>query len=221
MKMKNIILVASVFAVTTVTQAITVTKSPDLGAFWQSVSPAGTYVYANSFVATETGFVTGLGTWMNTKVEDVTTELVFHVLGSVGGIVANGPSMSSILATSNAVSGMSGALSLYSAGMQSSLSLTSGETYWFALSAIGSTGIGDYQVGAHTQNSEGIVDNGTFWYSNNPIGSSFSGGYTPEMAFEVTIEGSHCEVPDTGSTLAFLGLGLFSVVFLRRRVSCG
>lgn len=186
----------------------TLTKSPDQGSYWYPLSPNSTYVYANSFQAPISGTVTGLGTWLNTMSYDASTDLRFQVWGSVGGNPANGPDYSQVLATTAAVSGFSGPLAFYSASTISSALLTAGQTYWFAATAVGSSGSGSYQVGGHTQNSA-YNDNGTFWYSNDVAGQNFDGqGLTPEMAFQVQMSAS---VPDSAPTALLLAFPLVAL----------
>ncbi len=220
----SLILASAAFA--TGASGVTITKAPDLGSYWQPLQPnGGTYVYANSFVATETGVVTNLGAWLNALNVDATTEVVYHVLGSIGGLISSGPDMANILATSSAVSNVSSGLALYDASILSSAQLTSGSTYWFAASVLGSTGNGVFQVGGHTRNSGGIIDNGSFWFSNDASGIYFDGrSYVPEMAFTVTIEAGNGQqvppshnVPDAGSSLAMLAVGVGAIGLLKRR----
>ncbi len=64
-----------------------ITKTPDLGNYWNPLGDNGTQVYANSFVADETGSVTELGLWLSGGASD----LRFQIFGSAGGVVGNGP----------------------------------------------------------------------------------------------------------------------------------
>lgn len=195
---------------------VVLTKSPDLGPYWHPVSDHSTYVYTNSFVAPVTGTVTSLGTWLVTaSAGTAPSTIVFEVFGNASGA----PDPTSVLAQTNALAFTLDTLTFESAAPTSSVVLTAGETYWFAISAVGQNG-GDseYQVGGHTQNSEGIVDNGTFWYSNDPSGLNFGGSYNvPEMAFSVTLSGS-AAIPEPVS-LAILGTGLGGLALTRRRRS--
>lgn len=196
--------------------AATITKAPDRGPYWHPLSTHGTYVYADSFVAPVNGVVTSLGTWLNTESYDASTTLKFQVWGSVGGNAVNGPDWNQVLATTAPISGFSGGLTLYSGSPTLSSSLIAGNTYWFAATAVGSTGSGSYQVGGHTQNSGSIVDNGTFWYSNDSAGHNFDGRrLTPEMAFTVSM-GPSASVPEAGWTALMLGIGMLALVGLKR-----
>jgi hypothetical protein len=187
--------------------------------WWYPVSPSpnGTHVYANSFVASAGGDVVSLGTWLNTLTEDPTTTLMFQILGSVGGNVANGPDMAAVIASTGPVGGMTGALAYYS-GAVASGALTAGDTYWFAINAIGGGGGGSYQTARPAGNFDGT---GSFWYSNSH-GQFFDGqNLTPEFAFSVTVsnERNGNNVPDSANTLALLAGALVTAAAVRRRLA--
>jgi len=213
---KGLLVVASVSVIITTGSAQVITKSPDQGAFWQPLHPnGGTYVYADSFVAPGNDTVVSLGTWLNTQTYDPTTAVTFQVWGSIFNNAVNGPDSGNLLATTTGITGMNGSLSFYSAPTTSSLILTSGDTYWFVATVVGAAGEGVFQVGGHTQNSEGITDNGTFWYSNDPLGKAFDGeAKTPEMAFQVNL----AAVPEPETFSLVLG-GLASLVAFCRKQS--
>lgn len=198
-------LISSTFA----QASVTITKSPDLGPFWFPLSTAGSFVYADSFVAPISGPVTDIGLWLTNSAGDTSAQpLVFEVVGSAGG---GGPDPTNVLATTGALTlDVTSSLSLFSESTTSSVNLIAGDTYWVAADEVELSGGSDVQVGGHTQNSEGIMDNGTFWYSNDPSGVSFSGPNSVEMAFTVTLS-SASVVPEPSSwammLLGFVGLG--------------
>lgn len=192
--------------------ADTVTKAPDIGTWWHPLGSSGTPVYSNSFVASITGVVTEFGLWLKGGPAD----LRFQIYDSIGGNLANGPDSSSALVTSGVITGQTFANLTYvsAAPLSGGATLQSGHTYWFAATGVGLASQGSYYVGGHTQNSGGIVDNGTFWFSNDVGGITFDGrGYTPEMAFQVTL----APVPEPESfALLIAGLGLMGAVARRR-----
>jgi hypothetical protein len=151
-----------------------ITKSPDQGPFWFPLSTAGSFVYADSFVAPVSGPVTDIGIWLTNSTGDTSAQpLVFEVLGSAGG---GGPDTTNVLATTGALTlDVTTSLSLFSESTTSSVNLIAGDTYWVAGDEVGLSGGGKVQV------------NGTFWFSNDPSGVSFSGPNPVEMAFTVTL----------------------------------
>jgi len=186
-----------------------ITKSPDLGDYWGSLSSSGTYIYANSFVADSNGTATDLGLWLNGNSSD-------FVLQIFGSSLSNAPDSSNILATTSVISGLNFSSLTYfeQSTLSGAIDLVANETYWFAASTVGLGGAGSFNVGGHTQNSQGIVDNGTFWYSNDSTGVTFDGiSLTPEMAFTVNIDPVSLPAP---SAIALLGLGLFGIGFFRK-----
>lgn len=205
-----ILAVASLFAAAGAS-AETITKAPDIGSYWTPLGNAGTNIYANSFIAPITGTVTELGLWLRGGPSD----LKFQIYGSVGGLTSNGPDSSTALVTSGIIAGQTlSDLTYISATPASSATLTAGQTYWFAATGVGLSATSSYSVGGHTQNSGGIVDNGTFWYSNAADGLYFDGrGYTPEMAFQVTMTSA---VPEPES-IALVLAGLVVVAGVARR----
>jgi hypothetical protein len=182
-----------------------------LSPYWNPLSPHGTYVYADSFIAPTAGSVLSLGAWLNTQTYDPTTSIKFQLLGSIGGNYLSGPDINNVIATTGAISGMNGSAAFYS-GSVSSGSIVAGNVYWFAMDAIGGGGNGSYQ----TVLPAGNFDNfGSFWYSNNPNGSSFDGSnLQPEFAFQVKVGSA---VPDSGSTGILMVFGLAALVALRKR----
>jgi hypothetical protein len=188
----------------------TVVKAPDGGPFWHPLDAiTGTYIYADSFVAPNSGKVTNIGLWLVNLTGDTSAQPIsFEVLG--GGLA--GPDASQVLATTGALTlDVTGPLSLYSANTIGSDNLVAGQTYWVAGDERGFSGGGYLQVGAHTQNSGGIVDNGTFWYSNYQSGFFDGQNLTPEMAFTVNV----ANVPEP-ATWAMMTLGLFGAGALLR-----
>jgi hypothetical protein len=216
--MKALFLAAAFFAATVgaASADVVVTKSPDLGPYWNPLSDNGTYVYAGSFFAPVTGTVTSLGTWLFTNTANTApSTLVFEILGDSGGA----PDPTTVLAQTDTLSYDLGALTFESASPTGSAVLTAGLTYWFAASTVGlSWGDSVYQVGGHTQNTEGIIDDGSFWFSNDPAGLNFDGqNMAPELAFSVTLAAA---IPEPVS-IALLGAGLAGLGPMRRRRAVG
>lgn len=201
--------------VTTNVSAGVITKSPDLGSFWNPLnSGSGTYIYANSFIAPNSGFVTNIGSWFNGGGNG--SDVVLQVYASIGSNPLFGPDSTNLLATTGVISGISGALAYYNAPtLAGGTALVGGQVYWFGANVIGQASSGNLQVGGHTQNTS-VVDNGTFWYSNDPTGVSFDGqNLTPEMAFSVTVE-EIAAVPEPTS-IAVWGIGALGGCLLARR----
>lgn len=211
--MKNVIALGVLASVAGSALAGDIVKGPDIGPFWQPLdSDTGTYIYANSFVADETGVVDDLGTWLLALGGAGTgSQIAFEVYDSIGGNPANGPDSTNVLASTGLINigGGTGTLDFYNAAPNFSAVLNSGQTYWFGANVIGGgQNVEPYQVGGHTQNSV-YNDNGTFWFSNDPTGVFFDGqNFTPEMAFSVSI------VPAPAG-LALLGMG--GLLAARRR----
>lgn len=183
-----------------------ITKSPDLGDFWNSLSPnGGSYVYANSFVAPNGDtLVTNLGTWLNAQGSDGSS-IRFEIWGDAGG-----PDASNVISTTGSLGAFNDSTLTYYGAPATPGVLVPGNLYWFTATVVGEAGTGFYNVGGHTQNSA-YNDNGTFWFSNDANGIVFGGqGLTPEMAFSVTLT----QVPAPASA-ALLGLG--GLVATRRR----
>jgi hypothetical protein len=180
-----------------------ITKGPDLGDFWFPVGPNSTLIYANSFIAEEDCTISDLGTWLNDQ-NSGGSSLRLEVWGDTGG---SGPDASNIISSTGPIGASLGTGLTYNQFSASSGNLIGGNTYWFAVTGVGESGPGFWNVGGHTQNSV-YNDNGTFWYSND--GSFFDGqNLTPEMAFSVI-----CRIPTPGSA-AVLGLG--GLIVARRR----
>jgi hypothetical protein len=213
-RMKNIVCLLVCLFVGSANAGL-ITKSPDLGDFWNPLSSSGTYIYANSFVADSNGIATDLGIWLNGGSSD----FVMQIFGSLGGDPSNGPDSSNVLATTSVISGLNFSSLTYfeQSTLSGALNLIANETYWFAASTVGLGGSGSFTVGGHTQNSGGIIDNGTFWYSNDVTGVGFDGrSLTPEMAFTVNIDSASVPEP---SAIALMGLGLAGLGFSRKKKS--
>jgi hypothetical protein len=186
-----------------------ITKTPDLGNFWNPLGNNGaTAVYADSFIAPNGADVVPvrLGTWLD-DLGTGGTDLRFEIWGD-----NNGPNPFDVLATTGTVSPSTNGLTYVEAGVQNGAqALVPGQRYWYVSTAVGEAGSGYFQTGGHTQNSI-YQDNGTFWYSNDPNGINFDGqNLTPEMAFSVTLGA----IP-TPATAALLGLGGLAAARRRR-----
>jgi len=229
----NRFLIASLFLLlTTAVQAgSTVSKPADQGPNWAPINNSnGTYVYASSFISPESGSATTLGTYLrlSSGVSGFGPDIRFEVWGD-----NNGPDAGNVLASTGSLTLVTDTnLTFFSAPVAiENQTLVNGVTYWFVATVVGETvATGSYQVGGHTQNSV-CVDNGTFWYSNDRAGVSFDGqNLTPEMAFEVQINGGGTPVcgqiaPPTpvptldtaGLLLLILLAGIGGMVFVRTR----
>jgi hypothetical protein len=183
----------------------TIEKPPDVGPFWNPLSPnGGTYVYADCFIA-PAGVdihVQSLGTWLLDQAPGgepgggLTREGFVPQGGApptvrfeIWGDTPPGPDAGDVLATTGSIQPAPAGLDFVEAPvLPGATALTPGTRYWFAATVVGEAGDGSYQTGGHTQNSV-YVDNCTFWYSNDPAGIFFDGqNLTPEMAFSVTLD---------------------------------
>lgn len=194
--------------------AAVIEKGPDAGPFWQPLSPTGTFIYANSFVAEDSGAVTDLGFWARgSGGTPGSSQVVFEVYGA-----GPAPDSTDVIAQTARIDvALGSTLDFYSAPTLFGAALTPGETYWFAANVIGGVASVAMQVGAHTQNSV-YSDNGTFWYSNDPTGINFDGrNLTPEMAFRV-ITGDTPRIP-VPAALPLAASGLVLLGLLRRRAA--
>jgi hypothetical protein len=221
----------------------TITKPPDLGEYWQPLSPnEGTYVYANSFIAPPADLLASeLGTWLlllgGEGPEGVATRqggwvgegepTIPTVRFEIWGEDAGGPDAGTVHATTGSLSlAVTAELAFFSAPVSGvPVALVPGARYWFAATVVGETGTGAFQTGGHTQNSV-YADDGTFWYSNDPAGVLFDGqNLTPEMAFQVVLgeeppppPPSVLEIPTAGGWgLVLLGLLIAAVAVLAVR----
>ena len=182
------------------------------------------------FISPESGSATNLGTYLllSSGVSGSGPDIRFEVWGD-----NNGPDASNVFASTGSLTLVTDSnLTFFSAPVATNNgALVNGVTYWFVATVVGETvATGSYQVGGHTQNS-GFVDDRTFWYSNDSAGVNFDGqGLTPEMAFEVQINGGGTPVcgqiaaPTPVPTLDTAGLlllillaGIGGMVFIRTR----
>ncbi len=181
----TVVLLATMLAASPATAAV-LTKSPNLSPYWADLGYGATKVYADSFVAPNSGTVNLLGTWLL----DLTTScsLTFQVYGSIGGVAANGPDLSNVYATTAVETGLAHhnthLLSVLASCRRHSIDWR--KHLLVRRRAIRASSGGYYEMGEHTQNSGGITDNGTFWYSNTP--PTFDGtNKLPEIAFSVGV----------------------------------
>ncbi|MBE0640176.1 MAG: hypothetical protein IH598_16805 [Bacteroidales bacterium] len=201
--------------------SIVLTKAPDLGPWWQLINNiGGTYVYSNSFISPGDGKPIDLGMWLMVGYLGTPLPSIrFEIWGDNGGA----PDPTNVLATTGSLApAATGTLAFFSSPVLPGASiLTNGSKYWFCATVVGEPfAIGGYQTGGHTQNSV-YNDNGTFWFSNDPAGIFFDGqNYTPEMAFQVTIDSIPPSVPLTNWAL-YLGIFLmvmFTAIRFRKMV---
>lgn len=194
--------VCSVFAVLLLvvgaaSAQVVVSKPPDLGPYWAPLSPAGTQVYANSFVNPGPDAAPAvLGMWLLENSAPAPA-VRFEVWAEAPG---GGPDASAVLATTGTLTlPATATLSFFSAPVTGvPTTLTAGTRYFFVATCVGQPGTGSFRVGGHTQNSV-VSDNGTFWYANDPAGVSFDGrALTPEMAIEVTLGQAGAAIPAAG-----------------------
>ncbi len=228
----NRVLIATLFLLlATIAQAAsTVHKTADQGPFWSPInSSSGTYVYADSFISPESGSATTLGTYLQTLSDGVGPDIRFEVWGD-----SNGPDASNVIASTGSLTlPVDATLTFFSApAVNQNSTLNEGVLYWFVATVVGEAAAPvSYRTGGHTQNSA-CVDDGTFWYSNDSAGIVFDGqNNTPEMAFEVQINGggnnvcgeivpAATPVPTLGMTgllLLILLAGIGGMVFVRAR----
>jgi hypothetical protein len=166
--------VAIVLLASVVHAQTTLTKSPDLGAFWNPLSPnGGTYVYANCFIAPAGADVWPhtLGYWLLTQAPPPPT--VRFEIWAIREAAAPTPTMSWRRPGPSARTPAASSSSPPRCCRPRRSSLLA-PVYWFAATVVGIPGTGSYQVGGHTQNSQ-QNDNCTFWYSNDPNGINFDG----------------------------------------------
>ena len=233
MKFSARIALLSFLLISTAAQAAsTIHKPANLGPFWQPMgNDSATEVYADSFISTEGGSPTSLGTYLRELAADP-PNVRFEIWGDMGD--GNGPDPSNVIATTGSYDpAVDGTLQFFSTAVSTVNSpMSQGELYWFVITAVGETGAnGSYQTGGHTQNSV-CFDNGTFWFSNDSAGINFDGqALTPEMAFEVEMNGGGdracgslhlVPVPaldPAGLLLLILLAGMSGMVFLRTRTA--
>ena len=216
MKFSNAVLIALAVAIPAASMADTViSKDPDLGDYWYPLGSANygfTDVYADSFVAPPGNNVaTAIGIWLNDR-NSGGCPVKFELLATDPN--TGGPNGSAILGKTSAQTFATGGnLTLETMNLLSGVSLVAGQTYWVAASCVGLNGSGLYDVGGHTQNSEGIDDNGTFWYSNDSGGLNFDGqNLTPEMAFQIHMSA-------TPEPMSMIALGMGALALIRRKRS--
>lgn len=186
-------------------------KAPDQGPWWSPLnSNDGSYIYANSFVADESGRIESLGFWAWKDDDQLSGQVILEVYEA-----GPTPDSSSVVARTAVIDLLftdRNSLDFFQAPTIFSDAITAGGQYWFAANVIGLPTNGDFGVGGHTQNSGGIIDDGTFWASNDADGIHFDNeNLLPEMAFRVNV------IPEPG-TFALLGIGVAGMGFARRRL---
>ncbi len=175
--MKTILLTAAAFLIAgNLSASIIVENDPDSSPYYEPLADSGvvSYIYANSFVFNGTTGTTlnTLGIWLLGG--SGTSQIQYELLADTG---SNAPDGSSILTSGSPMSFDLDGLTLETEAV-TPYALTNGTQYWIAVSTVGLSGAGFYQVGV--QNSTGT---GTFAYSNDPTGQTFAGvNLTPQMA---------------------------------------
>ena len=217
MKFSNVVLIALAVAIPAASMADTViSKDPDLGNYWFPLgcsSNGYTDVYADSFIAPSgSNMATAIGIWLNDQGSGG-APVQFELLATDPN--TGGPNGSAILGTTAVNTFATGNnLTLETMNLLAGVNLVAGQKYWVAGSCVGLNGQGYYNVGGHTQNSEGINDNGTFWYSNDPAGLNFDGqNLTPEMAFQIHM------TPAAPEPMSMIALGMGALALIRRKRS--
>ena len=209
-------------------------KPPDIGPFWNPLSPTGTYVYSDGFIARpgET-FPSALGTWLvnrdsggDAPAATITGQpaagdapeggpngVRFEIWAEAPG---GGPDPAAVLATTGTVSPQTtDSLTFFQYPLISSTNLVPGTRYYFVATCVGESGSQAWRVGGHTPDSV-YPDGGRFWYSNDPAGIAFDGqNFTPEMAFTVFFGESPLVIPTLGRVGLWLLAALVGFAALR------